>query len=234
MQCDHMILEATAEANKGLCGRCKMAHDITQFESVKEDYRKNPPKTQAEVDAIAPLVGGDVSLRFFLISLLPIPAKLDPQNFSKMKFREVIRKAVQDVKPDGRKVCEEFLGLCDNVLFTSPKLSKGLSKLPRPYKKLMAVYQLWDMMQSDGIQSYYMNADQPVDQEVLKGLVYLGVSDACKFIKEGRSAFRLEAGIDEEIAEHLEHEIDQVLGDFEENLLGPELIKLQSGRNLNT
>ena len=219
-----MILEVTAKYNDGLCAPCKRSFDYEALQAERNEYRKNPPKTQEEIDRIAPDTIENMGLRIFLEGLLP--RKLEPSKFTKKQFIQALEDIVSEHEPNGEKVCMEFLGLCDPIIHQTDSLIRGLKRLPRPYREAMAVYQLWGMMTSDGIASYLRNTDQKVDAEVDLGLRLLGRTKSVGIVKRARKAFDpMEECIPDDLEGTLEDVLYDDLDEFESNILGAFLIE---------
>ena len=54
------------------------------------------------------------------------------------------------------------------------KKNRNLKRIPRPYREMMAVYQAWGMVSSDGFESYVENTNSSFDLEVDRGLAECG------------------------------------------------------------
>ncbi len=221
-QCGAMILEVTAKHNDGLCAPCKRNRDYETLKAERNEYRKNPPKTQNEIDQIAPDSIENLGLRIFLQGLLP--RRLEPSEFTKRRFVQALKGIVSEHKPDGAKICEEFLGLCDPIIHQTDSLIRGLKRLPRPYREAMAVYQLWGMMTSNGLSSYLENADRNVDSEVDRGLRLFGRTKSLGTVERARKAFDPMEGVPNDLEEKLEELLYNDLEEFEANILGSFLI----------
>ena len=225
-KCGSMILAVTAKYNAGLCAPCNRTRELDAVGAEREKYRKNPPKTQEEIDQIVPSGSGPVSnigLRIFLMGLLP--PRLDPSDFTKKKFLSALREIVMEHQPDGKKVSGEFLGLCDPVLWDGDSLMEGLKRLPRPYREAMAVYQLWGMMQSNGLESYLDSADRSVDAEVERGLKVFGCSKSSGVLAKARKKHEPFEGLPDGLEDELEDLLYVDLESFEEDVLGAFLIQ---------
>lgn len=223
-QCGAMILEVTAKHNGGLCAPCKRNCDYEALQAERNEYRKNPPKTQEEIDRIAPDTIENMGLRIFLQGLLP--RRLEPSEFTKKRFVQALEDIVSEHEPNGGKISEEFLGLCDPIIHQTDSLIRGLKRLPRPYREAMAAYQLWGMMTSDGISSYLGNTDQKVDVEVDRGLRLLGRTKSLGIVERARKAFDpMKEGIPDDLEETLEDVLYDDLDEFESNVLGTFLIE---------
>jgi hypothetical protein len=223
LQCDSMILEATAKRNGGLCAPCKRRRDCEAREAQRDEYRKNPPKTQQEINQILPDTIANLGLKIFLGGLLP--RKFDPAMFTKKRFVQALEDLVSEYDPDGAKISREFLRLCDPIIHQSDSLTRGLKRLPRPYREAMAVYQLWGMMMGDGISSYLESTDRKVDSEVDRGLRLLGRTKSLGKVEQVRSSFDPIEGVPEELEESIERIFYDDLDEFEANILGEFLIK---------
>lgn len=221
-QCGALILDATAKRNGGLCAPCKRDLDYEALQAERNAYRKNPPKTQEEIDRIAPDTIEHLGLRIFLQGLLP--RKLDPSVFTKKHFVQALEAIVSEHEPDGEKISEAFLGLCDPIIHHTDSLIRGLKKLPRPYREAMAVYQLWGMLTSDGISAYLEHTDRKVDVEVDRGLRLLGRSKSLGTVERARKAFDPIEGIPDDLEKTLEEVLYDDLDEFEANILGAFLI----------
>ena len=217
-----MILEVTAKHNDGLCAPCKRNRDYEALQAERNEYRKNPPKTQEEIDRIAPDTIENLGLRIFLQGLLP--RRLEPSEFTKKRFVQALKDIVSEHEPDGAKICEEFLGLCDPIIHQSDSLMRGLKRLPRPYREAIAVYQLWGMMTSDGLSSYLENADRKVDSEIGRGLRLFGRTKSLGTVERARKAFDPMEGVPDDLEETLEEVLYADLDEFEANILGSFLI----------
>jgi hypothetical protein len=223
-QCGAMILELTSERNGGLCAPCKLARDQVLREAQRNELRKNPPKTLEEMDFLAP--PNDISkmgLRIFLEELWR--SRSGSANFSKKSFPEMLKKLVDEHAPDGKKVSIEFLQRCEPVLQEASSLINGLKKIPRPYREAMAVYQLWGMITSDGLESYLENTNRKFDCEVELGLKLFNRSDSRGALERARKAFDPLEGLPEGLESQLEDLIYRDLHEFESTLLGPFLIQ---------
>jgi hypothetical protein len=218
-QCAAMILPNTAQRNNGLCEPCETRRCSVARNVERAEWRRNPPKCQEEIDRIAPDTIENFGLRMFLSGLLP--KRLNPENFTKKNFLEALQEMVEVNKSDGRKMSEEFLALCDPIIFNEDSLIKGIKKLPRPYREAMAVYQLWGMMCSDGITSYLENTDRKYDSEVDLGFRLFGKSHLSKFIERARNAHDPMEGIPDELEKEIEDLLFAELANFEVTLLAP-------------
>jgi len=219
-----MILEATAKYNGGLCAPCKRDSDYEAMQAERAEFRKAPPKSLEEIDRLAP--PDDISklgLRIFLEGLLG--PKLSPSEFTKKRFVEAMAKIVVEHKQDGAKVSAEFLGLCDPVLHQTESLMLGLNRLPRPYREAMAVYQLWGMMTSDGVESYLQNADKRVDAEVDRGLKLFGRLNSVGIVGRARKEFDPLEGLPDDLGVECEDALYRDLDEFESKILGRFLIE---------
>lgn len=221
-QCGSMILPVTAKFNAGLCAPCNRTRERDAIEAEREKYRRNPPKTEEEVDKIAP-PGSSIGFRIFLMGLLPL--KLEPSKFTKKNFLTALGEIVSDHQPSGEKVSIEFLGLCDPVLHDGGSLTTGLKRLPRPYREAMAVYQLWGMMTSNGLESYLESTDRAVDAEVDRGLKLFERSDSLGLAANARKKFDPCEGLPDGLEDELEDVLYRDLDSFEEKVLGPFLIQ---------
>ena len=223
LQCGAMILEVTGNRNGGLCTPCKTIRDCVEREAKRDEYRRNPPKTQQEIDLIAPDTVENIGLRIFLAGLLP--RAVEPSMFTKKRFIQALEDIISEYEPDGAKISQEFLGLCDPILNQSDSLIRGLNRLPRPYREAMAVYQLWGMMTSDGISSYLESTDQKVDSEVDRGLRLFGRPNLLGKVEQARKSFDPMEGIPELLEESIESALYEDLDEFEANILGAFLIR---------
>lgn len=219
-----MILEATAERNRGLCAPCDTRRGIDELEAQKQAFRKNPPKSQAEIDQIAPDTMENFSLRMFLQGLLP--PRIDPDRFTEKDFTQAMKDIVSECGSDKQKLCGEFLGLCD-FIFDPPQLSTGLAKMPRPFREAIAVYQFWGMTTSNGMEAFFDNtqSDQVIDHEVERGLKLLGCGDFIPSFQAARKLFDPSKGIPAKFESELTDRFYQKMADFEINILGPFLIQ---------
>ncbi len=136
-----------------------------------------------------------------------------------------MKKIVDEHKQDGEKVSEDFLGLCDPVLHHTESLMQGLNRLPRPYREAMAVYQLWGMMNSDGVESYLANADRKVDAEVDRGLKLFGLVSSVGMVGRTRKAFDLFEGLPDDLEDECEDDFYRDFDEFESRILGRFLIE---------
>lgn len=194
------------------------------MQAERAEFIKNPPKSLEEIERLAP--NDDISkidLRIFLKGLLM--TKLQSSEFSKKRFIEAMRKTVNEHKQDAAKVSADFLEICDPVLNQTESLRKGLNRLPRPYREVMAVYQLWGMMTSDGIESYLENTDQKVDAEVDLGLKLLGRITSVGVVGRARKSYDPFDGLPADLEKECEDVFYRDLDEFESNILGKFLIE---------
>ena len=245
--CAVMILPLTAKYNHGHCPRCSSDIERREREKIEAFYRKNPPKSQAEIDEIAPL--GDLDkllLRMFLGGLLA--PKISADEFSELRLVSELRKSISKDGHSPATVADDFHSLTDDVIASGRSHFHGLKKIPRPFRELRAVLELWGTVQSDGLWNYLEGYDPKMDDEVASGLKLLGL-DSCveaiwkarerymaeerriwkmtkkalqSFLKSARSADGQK--LEKEFEEH-EDVLYRELDDFAGRLLGPFLIR---------
>lgn len=221
-----MILEITAEVNGGLCGPCKSSRDAENWEKTKEYYRNHPPQSMEEVDQIVSQTESQRQepLQMYLSRLVMEKSISWNGNFKKREFTENLKKAVLEHQEEPETLAMKFLCLAEPALYVSASLTSGVKKLPRPYREIMAVYQLWGMMTSDGLSSYFENTNQSFDNEVDLGLKLLKKENLVRLVARARHDFKeydeetanIEAGYEDLIYENLD--------EFESNFLAPFLI----------
>jgi len=208
--CGAMILEATARYNGGLCARCKIVRNAAMHERQLQEARSNasPPP---------------INYRFF----------------SREEFVQGLAKTCLPYDNDPKKLCGEFLAFCDpilqrashslirTILFGRRRLYSNLKKLPRPFRELMAVYQAWGMLTSDGIEEYVGNTNSKFDQEVDRGLDILCQTKAKGVTRHARHIFSRNNGqIHKDDDDAIWRAFYDAMPNFETEILGLMLIEL--------
>lgn len=215
--CGAMILEVTARYNDGLCARCKITRDAAMRERRMQEAQRNAP-----------------------------PAPINYRFFSQEEFVQGLAKTCLPHEHDPKKVCAEFLEFCDpilqrashslivTILFGRRRLYMNLKKLPRPFRELMATYQAWGMMSSNGIEEYVGNTIAKFDQDVDRGLDILDQGHAKGVVAHARHILSRNGG-------HLPKEEDDAIWkafydsmpNFEAEILGPKLVDLLKTKSQN-
>lgn len=170
--------------------------------------------------------------------MLP-PPPIDYAGFTAAEFVEALTRLLRERSGDPAGACEVFLGFCDPILQKQPAsffrallqshrsaLYRQLKRIPRPYRELMAVYQAWGMVSSDGFKSYVQMTSPEFDKEVDRGVALLGRPEVSGVMAEARSAFQRNNGvITKAIDEDLWRRLYDAMPDFEARILGPELLR---------
>lgn len=207
--CGASILEVTAKFNDGMCAPCGLEKQVADRERAKAEARRNAP-----------------------------PPLIDYSRFSRKDFVEALTLILRQKTDDPSGACSEFLGFCDPILQSEPRTFLGslldirrglypkLKRIPRPFRELMAVYQAWGMVSSDGLESYLEQTTSAFDDEVDSGLALLGHPEVAGLMTEARSVYRSNAGeIPKENYDDLWSRFIESLPDFETRILGPELLR---------
>lgn len=220
-----MVLQDVAEKCYGRCALCERSYFQAEFEEersiLKERYRSSPPKNKKEIEVILSEneTEGDW-FEMYLLSLLP--KLIDYTKFKSSDFDEAVKTLAERNRDDLVELSGDFLYLCEPLLFRYDKLHKGLKKIPRPYRELVAAFQFWGIMCGDGISCYIDQTTKSFDLEVMKGFNTLGLNESAKAVKESRRLWNrwiygYEDGI-EDVLENIVYEeadgFDVILGNY--------------------
>ena len=148
--------------------------------------------------------------------------------FTTDQFIAALKKVVEDQDGDSEKISYEFLGFCEPILFENGvTLLDGLNRIPRPYRELMALYQAWGMVGSDGFECYIYNTNSKFDLEVDRGLKLVGQRNSCGAVSIARNEFlKSKKDLPEDIDDKLWDKFYVPLKGFEFEILGPILMKI--------
>ena len=207
-KCGSLILEVTAKYNDGLCAPCHTTRTAALYRRQQEEARRNAP-----------------------------PPPINYSFFTRKQFVQALANACLPYREDPGKVSGEFLAFCDpvlqrpsilfllNILLHRWWLYRNLTRLPRPYRELMAVYQAWGMVSSDGFESYIQSTIPRFDAEVDRGLALLGCETGSGVVSEARQVCRENDGeIPKEIDNEFWKRFYDSMPEFESAILGSRLI----------
>lgn len=206
--CGSLILHVTVKYNDGLCAPCKSSRDYALHQKQQQEGCRNTS-----------------------------PPPIKHSGFTKKEFIQGLAMVCLPHRDEPEKVSEEFLGFCEpilqsrlripllKILFHRRQLYHNLKRIPRPYRDLMAVYQAWGMITSDGFESYVENTIRKFDQEVELGLDFLGQKTAKGVVSDARRVCRKNGGeILKEIDNELWKRFYDSMENFESDVLGKRLI----------
>lgn len=183
-----MILPVTAKYNHGHCPKCSVDIERREREKTEEFYRKNPPRSRAEIEEIAPT--GDLDkmwLSMFLSGLLN--PKIPANEFSESRLLSELRKSISKDGNSPADVAGDFHSLTDDVIDAGRTHFHGLKRIPRPFRELRAVLELWGTLRSNGICNYLEGYDSKMDDEVACGLKLLGLDSCAHAIRIARERY---------------------------------------------
>lgn len=184
--CGVMILPVTAKHNQGHCPKCSSKIEDIEQEKIKQYYLQNPPKSRAEVAAITADFGYDkIWLTIFLEDL--VSPKINPKEFTEQKLRSELRKSIASNDGDPAAVVMDFHSLTDDVMAYKNHSLQALMLIPSPFRELRAVYQLWGILSSDGIQNYFDDYGPDFDEIVVRGMKLIGLDSAIQTLANARA-----------------------------------------------
>ncbi|MCP3998031.1 MAG: hypothetical protein GY722_23670 [bacterium] len=224
--CDRMPLVATAEAKDGLCGVCfkdKKHRELhRELQEARRPYLLNPPKTQEEVDELAPPDDIDsLALRTFLVTIRP--PLLPPGRVRKQDFLDEVSKLATKYSSSPERAADEFMHLCEPILEGTWARKSRLRRIPRPFRELYALLCAWGTVGSDGFYCYLDTYKKWWDAEADKGLAFLGLHEGRGVLKRARRVLRwrgidLLGQMDNEMWEQfytpIEHYDTEILGRY--------------------
>ena len=227
-KCNRTILEITADLNNGYCAVCDRELSHQKMEQQQRDlymiYSKDPPKTKSDIQRI--LNQHETEGNWFKAMLNSLLPKLVNYSFpTKKGFDKAIQTIVDGDMVD---VSGDFLYLCEPLLFKYENLYRGLKKIPRPYRELIASYQYWGVVSSDGLSSYLSTFDTKFDDEVSKGLLLLDLRLTESTLQRARECYsEAEYEFNDLNTDELESEILKDAEEYE-SILALHLIKTVS------
>lgn len=225
IKCERMPLVFTAKANNGLCGVCFRDYEIEQIHKSRDQYLQNPPKTLEDIEAIAPEKDFDsFALRTFLHSIR-VPF-INPNNFSKIEFINVIFQFVDKYRDNHENMIYEFEHLCDPIANSNSIIKKGFAKIPTPFKEIYCLYCAQGVVGGDGFYCYIETYKKWFDKEVERAYDYLSIKDLHGLLSEVRSVYKKYKGeVPEEIDDELWEKWYEPIRDLNEKYIIPFLIK---------
>ncbi|MGJ8655384.1 MAG: DMP19 family protein [Akkermansiaceae bacterium] len=209
----------TASVHDGLCAPCARDKAHRELEDQKkllyQTYCKNPPKIKSDIDDI--LSKHDTEGNWFEMMLLSLLPPLINYSFvTKKGFDKAVQTIIASNTDDQEEIAGDFLYLCEPLLFKHDDLFKGLKKIPRPYRELIASYQYWGVISSDGLSSYVSQFTTKFDKEVSRGLLELGLNKTESTVHRARESWSEEEySFGELDPDDLESEIFDEAGGFE-------------------
>lgn len=162
-------------------------------------------------------------------------APLAKSGMSAADFAKGLARLTDPLGGDSKAASLKFLEYCEPILnqltlsaiFGGGKSSmhKKIKGIPRPFRELIAAYQAWGMIMSDGFESYACVTCEKFDEEVDLGLIEMSCNQAAGLLSGARKSFESNGGdlpkeVDEKIWVHFHDEMP----DFESKIIGPALL----------
>ncbi len=222
--CDRMPLASTAARNDGLCGVCEKDRKYQELQDSRKKYLENPPRTQEEVDELAP--PGDIEslgLASFLESIRP--PLIDPRHSTKADFIREVNRLSSKYSSDRHRAVMEFMHLCEPFFRGGWSKKSALRRIPRPFREMYALLCAWGSVGSDGFDCYAENYKKWWDAEADRGLAFFGFEQARGALKEARKAWKRHGDeLPEAADERLWESFYEPIEHFEEEILGEYLV----------
>lgn len=204
-RCGASILLATAKRNNSLCEPCAIRH--------RDALR--------ETDALSNAAGNRIPL-----------AK---PGMTAADFAKGLARLTDPLRGDAKAASLKFLEYCEPIfnqlmlsaIFGGGKslMYKKIKGIPRPFRELIAAYQAWGMIMSDGFECYACDTCERFDEEVDIGLIAMSCKQAVGLMSASRKSYErngehLPKDVDEKIWVHFHDEMPN----FESKIIGPELL----------
>ncbi len=220
--CERMILHQTAERCEGRCAICERDWEQAKFrkeqDTIKRIYFESPPKNKEDIKHILNKHETEGNwFEMFLLGLLP--KLINYNDFTEADFQIAVKTIAKRNQTNLEELSEDFLYLCEPLIFNFDSLYKGLKLIPRPYRELNAAYQFWGIMSGDGISSYIEQVSKKFDKETIKGFELMGLHDSALVVKASRKSWnKKEYDFEEGVEDALEDRVYTEAEDFEKQL----------------
>ena len=161
---------------------------VERRQKLLDYYRKNPPHTKADIDAI--LAKHELDKEWLDMALCALlPDLINYNRFTKSDFEGAIRTIIEREGDDSAAVAGEFLFFCEPFFERHTDYYKGLKKIPKPYKEILAAYHFWGVISSDGLISYCDNYSKNFDAIASEGLLLLNFPKSASFLETARNSW---------------------------------------------